>query len=156
LWERGQLAAAVEGTGARRTARRSNSGTPEARTRWMRLGRFRPYRRRVLVTDKVELSPRARDFLLRSIRKDRTRRLRATTILSVLLIFAIAGGAIAFVQQQIAEAQKENAQQQLRIATARQLITEATLPLATTRLRRCNSALLPRASQTTLKPGQVW
>lgn len=125
LWERGQLAAAVEGTGARRAARRSDSGLPEPRSTWTRLVRFRPYRRRVLHTDKVELSPRARDFLNRSIGRDRTRRWRATTILSVLLVLAIVGGAIAFVQQQEAQAQKRIAQQQLRIATARQLIAEA-------------------------------
>ena len=130
LWERGQLAAAVEGTGARRAARDSHSESPTPRSRWWPFPPLRRFRRRVLVTDKVEVSPRARDFLLRSIRRDRTRRWRATTILSVLLIFAIAGGAIAFVQQQIAEAQKQNAQQQLRIATARQLITEADASLS--------------------------
>ena len=130
LWERGQLAAAVEGTGARRAAGRSNSGPPEPRSTGMRLGRFRPYRTRVLVTDKVELSPRARNFLSRSIRRDRSRRWRATTVLSVLLVLAVVAAAAAVVQQRVAQAQERAAQQQLRIATARQLITEAGTSLA--------------------------
>jgi WD40 repeat protein len=124
LWERGQLAAAVEGTGARRTARPSNQEPAELRSRSSRHVRFRPGRQ-VLITDKVELSARARDFLQSSIRRDRSRRRRAVTVLSVLLVLAIAGAAIAVVQQQVAQGQKRIAQQQLRIATARQLITEA-------------------------------
>jgi WD40 repeat protein len=90
-------------------------------------------RRRNLIalssTDKVELSARARDFLHSSIRRDRSRRKRAITVLSVLLVLAIAGAAIAVVQQQVAQGQKRLAQQQLRIATARQLITEASTSL---------------------------
>jgi WD40 repeat protein len=125
LWERGQLAVAVEGTGAHRVTRRSNQERDEVRSLWSVPPRFRPSVRRVVVTDKVELSPRARDFLNRSIRRDRTRRRRATTILSVLLIIALTAAAIAVVQQRAAQAQKRAAQQQLRIATARQLITEA-------------------------------
>ena len=118
LWERGRLESVIESTGVRRVADGSNVGTPEPRRGWTRLGDFRPYRRRVLVTDKVELSSRARDFLDRSMRRDRTRRRRATTVLSVLLALALTAAAVAFVQQGAA-------QQQLRIATARQLITEA-------------------------------
>ena len=128
LWERGQLAAAVEGTGARRTARPSNQELAELRPTSPRPARFRP-RRRVLVTDKVELSARARDFLHSSIRRDRSRRRRAITVLSVLLVLAVAGASIAVVQQQVAQGQKRIAQQQLRIATARQLITEASTSL---------------------------
>ncbi|MGH3854166.1 MAG: ATP-binding protein [Pseudonocardiaceae bacterium] len=64
LWERGQLAAAVADTGARVQA-----GD--------------------LVTDRVELSPTSRDFLRASIRRDRVRRGRALTVLSVLLVLAV-------------------------------------------------------------------
>jgi WD40 repeat protein len=119
LWERGQLAAAVSDTGARRAAlpanRRPDTESPSAHPLAARL---RPYRRRGVVTDKVELSPRAREFLDQSIRRDRSRRWRATTVLSVLLVFSVAAATIAVVQQRAA-------QQQLRIATARQLIAEA-------------------------------
>jgi WD40 repeat protein len=128
LWERGQLAVAVEGTGAHRVVDGSNQESAELSSR-SRLARFRPYARRVLVTDKVALSPRARDFLNRSIRRDRFQRRRLTTVLSVLLVLAIAAATVAVVQQQAAQAQKRIAQQQLRIATARQLITEAAASL---------------------------
>jgi WD40 repeat protein len=124
LWERGQLAAAVEGTGAHHVRRGLNYESGELRSLW-RPNRFRPYDRRVLVTDKVPLSPRARDFLDRSIRRDRFQRGRLTTILSVLLVLAMTAAAVAVVQQRATQAQKRIAQQQLRIATARQLITEA-------------------------------
>jgi hypothetical protein len=52
-----------------------------------------------------------------------------TTVLSILLVLAIAAATVAVVQQQAAQAQKRVAQQQLRIATARQLITEAAASL---------------------------
>jgi WD40 repeat protein/ABC-type nitrate/sulfonate/bicarbonate transport system ATPase subunit len=119
LWERGQLAAALRDTGARRVAHTSEEDlTTEPRLGLPRRSYLQPWRRRVLATEKVELSPHARDFLDRSIRKDRSRRWRATTVLSVLLAFAMAAAAVAVVQQGAA-------QQQLRIATARQLISEA-------------------------------
>jgi WD40 repeat protein len=124
LWERGQLAVVVEGTGARHAAGRSNQESAEPPSRWLPPGRF-GLRRRLLVTDKVEVSARARDFLHYSIRRDRSRRRRATTVLSVLLILAIAAAVVALVQQRAAQAQRQAAQQQLRIATARQLIAEA-------------------------------
>jgi WD40 repeat protein/energy-coupling factor transporter ATP-binding protein EcfA2 len=124
LWERGQLAATLEATGARSAANPSNQAPTEPRTSWLRPIRFRPGHR-VLLTDKVELSTRARDFLQHSIRRDRSRRRRATTVLSVLLSLALVAAAVALVQQRVAQAQRQAAEQQLRIATARQLITEA-------------------------------
>ena len=79
--------------------------------RWLR-------RRRVLATDKVDLSQRARAFLHTSIRVDRRRRARATTILSVLLTLALTLAGVA-------EVQRRDAQDQQRLATSRQLITQA-------------------------------
>ncbi len=128
LWERGRLAVVVEGTGAHRVANGSNQESGELRSRWWP-ARFRPYAHRVLVTDKVALSPRARDFLNRSIRRDRFQRRRFTTVLSVLLVLAITAATVAVVQQQAAQAQKRVAERQLRIATARQSITEAAASL---------------------------
>jgi WD40 repeat protein len=124
LWERGQLAAAVEGTGARRASRRTNHESTHPVSGRSGSARF-GLRHRLLVTDKVELSTRARDFLQYSIRRDRSRRTRATTVLSVLLALALVAAAIAFVQQRAAQEQRQIAQQQLRIATARELIAEA-------------------------------
>ena len=46
-------------------------------------------------------------------------------MLSVLLVLALTAAAVAIVQQRAAQAQKQVAEQQLRIATARELITEA-------------------------------
>ena len=125
LWEGGQLAAAVEDTGAHHVARRSNQQHREPSSRWSQAAHVRPSVRRVLVTDKVDLSLRGRDFLSRSIRRDRIRRWRLTTILSVLLVLALTAAVVAVIQQRAAQAQRRDAQQQLRIATARQLITEA-------------------------------
>ena len=82
LWERGQLAAAVTDTGARIQA-----GD--------------------LVTDPVELSPTARVFLRASIRRDRFRRGRAITVLSVLLVLALVAAGIALIQQRAAEHQRD-------------------------------------------------
>ncbi len=74
LWERGQLAAALADTGARLHAQD-------------------------LVTDHVDLSSRARDFLRASIRRDRLRRGSALTVLSVLLVVALVAAGVAFVQR---------------------------------------------------------
>lgn len=71
LWERGQLAATVTDTGAHLQAHE-------------------------LVTDRVELSLRARAFLRASIRRDRYRRGRAVTVLSVLLVLAVVASGFAF------------------------------------------------------------
>ncbi len=67
------------------------------------------------LTDRDTLTPIARSFLHASIRRDRYRRRRATTVLSVLLILALAAAGIAAIQQRAA-------QEQQRIATARQLV----------------------------------
>ena len=128
LWERGQLAAALRDTGARHTAAARPSKQESAngsRSRWSLPASLRPFRWQVFIADKVELSHRAGDFLDRSIRRDRRRRWRATTVLSVLLVLAVVAAAAAVVQQRVAHAQERAAQQQLRIATARQLISEA-------------------------------
>jgi energy-coupling factor transporter ATP-binding protein EcfA2 len=84
LWERGQLAAAVADTGAHLQARD-------------------------LVTDRVELNATARAFLSVSIRRDRIRRGRAVTVLSVLLILALTAAGIAVFQQRTAQRQRDEA-----------------------------------------------
>jgi type II secretory pathway pseudopilin PulG len=121
LWERGQLAAALADTGARfRTGRTAHATEPAHKAS----GPMRPWvsrwpgRRRILVADRVELGTRARDFLAASIRRDRRRRGRAITILSGLLVIALALAAFAFDQQRAAE------ERQL-LATARQLLAQA-------------------------------
>ncbi|MGH3755720.1 MAG: TIR domain-containing protein, partial [Pseudonocardiaceae bacterium] len=96
LWGGGQLAAAVADTGARSA----------------------PPRHRELVTDRVDLSHNAREFLHASIRRDRSRRRRASTVLSVLLILALVGAGVAVIQQRAA-------QDRQRIATAGQLVAQA-------------------------------
>lgn len=112
LWEGGQLAAAVADTGARINA---GSAAPPDRPRpscWLRR------RHRVLVTDRVDLSPRARDFLHASIRRNRRRRRRASAVLAVLLILTLVATGSAVIQQRAA-------QEAQRIATVRQLIAQA-------------------------------
>ncbi|MGW4843159.1 nSTAND1 domain-containing NTPase [Nocardia brasiliensis] len=106
LWERGQLAVALYDTGARMRAQRK----PNLRT-W-------PPRLRRLVTSRVELSPRAREFLERSYRRDRFRRGRATVVLSTLLVAALVAAGVAVVQQR-------KAVDQQRTAVAQQLISQA-------------------------------
>ena len=113
LWGGGQLAATVDDTGAhiRPGPAPPNTAPPPTRgpTHWL------PRRHRVLVTDRVDLSVTARDFLHTSIRRDRSRRRRAIT---VLLVLALAGAGIVLIQQRAA-------QEQQRIATARQLVAQA-------------------------------
>lgn len=75
-------------------------------------------RRRVLVTEKADLSPRGREFLHTSVRVDRRRRARATTILSVLLTLALTAAGFT-------EIQRRDAQDKQRLASARQLIAQA-------------------------------
>lgn len=95
LWSGGQLAAAVADTGARI----HHAGTAPADTPPRpRPSRWLLHRHHVLVTDRVDLSPKARDFLHASIRHDRHRRRRTTTVLSVLLILALAAAGVAVVQ----------------------------------------------------------
>ncbi|MGH3998421.1 MAG: hypothetical protein ACRDTJ_13255 [Pseudonocardiaceae bacterium] len=110
----GQLAAAVTDTGARINTR---TGPPDAPPRHGP-SRWLPQRHYVLVTDRVDLSPKARDFLHTSIRHDRSRRRRTVTVLSVLLILALVAAGIAVVQRGLA-------QERQRIATARQLVAQA-------------------------------
>ncbi|MBV9314373.1 MAG: TIR domain-containing protein [Pseudonocardia sp.] len=93
LWERGRLAAAVADTGAR-----IHAGD--------------------LITERVELSPTARVFLRTSIRRDRVRRRRALTVLSVLLALAVAAAGIALIQQRAAAHQRD-------IAISRQVAGQA-------------------------------
>ncbi len=112
LWGSGQLAAAVTDTGARICVGSASPAGTQGRSRWL------PRRRRVLVTNRVAVSLAARDFLHASIRRDRYRRRRTTTILSVLLVLALVAAGVAVYQQ--GETQKQQ-----RIATARQLITQA-------------------------------
>ncbi|HEU0086522.1 MAG TPA: TIR domain-containing protein [Pseudonocardiaceae bacterium] len=107
LWGGGQLAAAVTDTGARVAPA---DAPPVAG--WL------PRRGRRLVTDRVELSSAAREFLQASIRRDRYRRRRAVTVLSVLLILALVAAGIAITQQRLA-------QERQRIAIARQLVAQA-------------------------------
>ncbi|MGH3772030.1 MAG: WD40 repeat domain-containing protein, partial [Pseudonocardiaceae bacterium] len=111
LWGGGQLAAAVTDTGARTCAGIASSSA-RGLSRWL------PAARRVLVTDRVDLSLTAREFLHTSIRCDRSRRRRALTVLSVLSVLALVAAGIAL-------GQRHTAQQQLRLATARQLIAQA-------------------------------
>lgn len=71
-----------------------------------------------LVTDRVDLSPTARTFLRASIRRDRVRRGRTITVLSVLLVLAVVAAGIAFTQQRAAE-------QQRNVALSRQVANQA-------------------------------
>jgi len=114
LWGGGQLAAAVSDTGARIHARATPTDAPAKRGH----SRLSPRRRRVLATDRVALSPKARDFLHAGIRRDRHRRRRATTVLSVLVVLALAAAGVAVILQR-------NAAEKQRIATARQLVAQA-------------------------------
>ncbi|MGH3711668.1 MAG: TIR domain-containing protein, partial [Pseudonocardiaceae bacterium] len=84
LWERGQLVAAVADTGAR-----TQAGD--------------------LITDRVDLSPTARLFLQTSIRRDRVRRGRTITVLSVLLVLAVVAAGIAVIAGRAAAHQRDMA-----------------------------------------------
>ncbi|MGH3826805.1 MAG: TIR domain-containing protein, partial [Pseudonocardiaceae bacterium] len=70
-----------------------------------------------LFTDRAGVSSRAREFLSASIRRDRLRRRSAVTILSVLLILALAAAGFAFTQQRAATQQRD-------IAVSRQVAEE--------------------------------
>ncbi len=121
LWTGGQLAAAVADTGVRLGTGRARTGAPPKRgtARWV------PGRRQVLITHRVTLSPQARDFLHASIRHDCRRRRRTITVLSVALIVALTAAGIALIQQNRAQNGEQLAQDQTRLATARQLIAQA-------------------------------
>ena len=88
LWSGGQLAAAVTDTGARICTGSAAPSGEQGGSRWL------PRTRRVLVTDRVDMSPTARDFLQTSIRRDRSRRRRTVTVLSVLLVGALLAAGI--------------------------------------------------------------
>ncbi|WP_020386515.1 TIR domain-containing protein [Kribbella catacumbae] len=117
LWERAQLDSAVLDTGAR--IQREPAETGRTWQRWL------PGGERKVVTDRVELSSTARDFLYSSITRDRQRRRLATTILSVLLVLALTAAGIAAVQSRVAQNQQAEAESQQRIAIARQLVAQA-------------------------------
>ncbi len=123
LWERGQLAAALADTGAHLHARD-------------------------LVTDRVDLSPTAHDFLRASIRRDRLRRGRAVTVLSVLLVLALVAGGIAVVAQRTAE-------QQRNVAIARQVAGQALELRATNPALAAQLALAAYRLSPPLKPAAV-
>jgi len=123
LWTGGQLAAALTDTGACLRTGKAPAGPPLTR----RPSRWVPRRRRVLDTDRVTFSPQARDFLHASIRHDRRRRRRTITVLSLLLILALTAFGVAAVQQNRAQEGEQRAQEQGRIATARQLLARADL-----------------------------
>ncbi|MGH3754342.1 MAG: TIR domain-containing protein [Pseudonocardiaceae bacterium] len=82
LWGGGQLAAAVTNIGARTCPA---DAAPPGRRGW---SRWLP-RRRVLVTDRVDLDAQARDFVLTSMRHDRYLRRRLTIVLSGLVVVAL-------------------------------------------------------------------
>ncbi|MGH3831205.1 MAG: TIR domain-containing protein [Pseudonocardiaceae bacterium] len=119
LWGDGQLAATLADTGARIHP----GSTPPSR---QRLSRWLPRRHRVLVTDQVDLTPQAHDFLHASIRRDSRRRRRTTTVLLVLLILTLAAAGFAVTRQRIAE-------QGQRLATAHQLVGQAEAARSTDR-----------------------
>ncbi|MCA1675041.1 MAG: hypothetical protein LC799_23585, partial [Actinobacteria bacterium] len=100
MWERGQLAAALADTGVHLHAHD-------------------------LVTERVELSPTARAFLRASIRRDRFRRRRAVTVLSVLLVIALIAAGTAFAQQHSANEQRNVANEQRNVAVSRQVAGQA-------------------------------
>ncbi|MGH3694408.1 MAG: TIR domain-containing protein [Pseudonocardiaceae bacterium] len=128
LWERGQLAAAIADTGARIDAgHRSAAGVPADALPIRGLARWLPRRHRALVTDRVDLSPTARAFLYASIRRDRYLRRRATTILSVLLVLALAAAGIAVVAQRNAEDGRRTTEVARQVALSRQLAAEANI-----------------------------
>jgi WD40 repeat protein/energy-coupling factor transporter ATP-binding protein EcfA2 len=112
LWGGDQLAAAINKIG---TQPRVSSASPPRRrdpARWL------PWQDRGSVTECLNLSTQAQDFLHASIRHDRFRRRRTATVLSVLLILALAAAGRAVVLQR-------DAQEGQRIATADQLVDAA-------------------------------
>ena len=156
LWERGPLAAALADTGARMEVSdhpplSDNNGERSRRPVQQPRGRFRPYlRHRVVVSDRVQLSRPACDFLRVSIHRDRLRRGRSTAILSTLLILAVIAAGMAFVQQRTAADGQ-------RLATSRQLLAQADTAL---RQGDPRTALLlgeaATASIPTQKPTPFW
>jgi hypothetical protein len=116
LWSGGQPATAVTATGAHIRAS-SESPSPPKNRRSLR-------RHRVLSTERIDLSPTARDFLHASIRHDHFRRRRATTVLSVMLILALTAAGVAIIAQGRTQERRLAAETQRRIATASQLVAQ--------------------------------
>jgi WD domain, G-beta repeat len=114
--ERRPTPAAVTDTGAHFGAEPAPTDAPSKHGPSLWVSR----RPRVLITDRVDLSPTARDFLRTSIRRDRHLRRRTITVLSVLLIFALVAAGVAVVPQRKAEDRR-------LVATARQLVAQAEL-----------------------------
>jgi WD40 repeat protein len=129
LWESNQLAAALSATGARLqwTARKSRrpGGAADAPASPQMSSTWFPNATRVLTTQHVHLSSVGRTFLQSSVTRDRGRRRRASTILSVLLALAVVAASIALVQRQNALAQQQQATTQHQLAVATELTTEA-------------------------------
>jgi WD40 repeat protein len=123
LWEGAQLAGVMNDVGA--DVRRTGLG-----------------RGRALTVERVELSPKARSFLLTSELRDRRRRRRGIAIVSVLLFIASVGGLLALWQwQQVA--------QQKRGAVALQLLAQADA----TRATGARDALLLALAADRIDPG---
>jgi WD40 repeat protein len=137
LWERGHLAAAMADTGVRycrAPGQATSLATREPLRWWAR-------RNWVLASDRVELSPTARDFLHASIRRDRFRRQRAITVLSVLLVLALAASVLAVTQQRAAEQQRDVAVS--RQAAGQALELRATNPALAAQLSLAAYQLVP-------------
>ena len=122
LWSGAQLAAAVVNTGARFSTMPksiSEGGVDKSMPYSMRGSKSSLlWIRRELITDHVDLSAKATEFLWVSILRERYRRGRTIAVLSMLLAIALLGAGIAVVQRYDAERQQQ-------IATGRQLVAQA-------------------------------
>jgi hypothetical protein len=149
LWERGQLAGALNDLDAPTAGRRRGNAPPDLATRAPQQRSFwRPRRRHGNLHSSVALTAPAQEFLRASIRVDRRRRTRTTTVLSLLLVGALALTAFAVVQQQAAQEQQQVAVARQRAATAGQLLAQsaairATDPLTAARLALAADRLNP-------------
>lgn len=77
------------------------------------------------VTGRVDLTTTADDFLRASVRHDRRRRTRTVTVLSVLLVLALVGAAVAYNRQLMAQDRQAEAEQRQRVATVQRLVSQA-------------------------------
>ena len=107
-------------------------------------------RQRMVHSERVELSPRARTFLQASIRRDRTRRTRSTTVLAVLLVIALAAAGVA-------EILRRDSDRNQRLALARSLSPSkpnyCSQPIPDW---RCGSAKPPYTLRPAWKPKPCW
>ncbi len=129
LWERGRLASALENLGIR---------SERVGRNWFFFGWFRTQQ---IGTSRLDVQNDDREFLRASVRRDRLVRRRAVTVLTILLVSALAATGIAFLNQ-------ADARQQERLATARQLIAKARStvdrdPQTATRLSLAADKILP-------------